>query len=266
MRLQAKRPFRIGDRLLGGSAVLTCVPLTATDRQDLGPQAARLGALAPDCLEWRADFLADLAPDEVPSLLAAVAAAAPSPLIVTNRRHDEGGHRPQDEARRLAVLEAAAATGRSALVDLEMATVPRLAQGAIATARRAGVGVIRSRHDFHSTPPISTLLDWMRAMQAAGADVAKVATMAKTPEDVLLLLSAGIEARRTFLEIPCILMAMGAEGSVSRLAGGYFGSDLTFAVGLQASAPGQMALSLVVEVLAALGLRPARESCEGGLG
>jgi len=35
-------------------------------------------------------------------------------------------------------------------------------------------------------------------------------------------------------------MSMGPEGAVTRLAGGLFGSDITFAVGLQESAPGQI--------------------------
>ncbi len=265
MRLQAKRPVIVGDRFLGGPAVITCVPLTAMDRPALILQAARLGALGPDCIEWRADFLPDLGPDEVPLLLAEVAAAALRPLIVTNRRHEEGGGRPQDETLRLAILEAAASTGRPALVDVEMATAPAQARQVAATCRRAGVGVIRSWHDFEGTPPAEALLTTLRAMQASGADVAKVATVAVTPEEVLTLLGAGLEARRSFLEIPCILMAMGVEGAISRLAGGYFGSDLTFAVGIHASAPGQMELDLVQQALTALGLRPAIENRTGGV-
>jgi 3-dehydroquinate dehydratase-1 len=54
-------------------------------------------------------------------------------------------------------------------------------------------------------------------------------------------------------------MSMGPLGAVGRF-GGHFGSDLTFAVGLEASAPGQMDLDLVRRVLVALGLRaPAGE-------
>jgi 3-dehydroquinate dehydratase-1 len=47
-------------------------------------------------------------------------------------------------------------------------------------------------------------------------------------------------------------MSMGPEGAVSRLAGGLFGSDITFAIGLQASAPGQIPikeLRLAMDVL-----------------
>lgn len=254
MRLQARRPIWVGDRLLGGAAVLTCVPLTAPERSDLAPQAARLAALGPDCVEWRADFIPDLAPDEVQGLLADLSAAARRPLIVTNRRHEEGGARPQDEAERLAVLEAAASTGLAALIDIEMATPPAPAERAAAAARGLGVGVIRSWHDFGATPSAEAMLESMRAMQEAGADVAKVAVMPRSPDDVLVLLGAGLEARRTFLEIPAILMSMGAEGAITRIGGGYFGSDLTFAVGIAASAPGQIELALATRLLGVVGL------------
>ncbi|HXF82067.1 MAG TPA: type I 3-dehydroquinate dehydratase [bacterium] len=233
--------------------MLTCVPLTARDRGALVDQARALAALRPDCIEWRADFVADLTPADVPALLQDVAAAAPIPLIFTNRLAGEGGHRIQEEDRRVAILTAAAATGTPALVDVELATPPPLAARVTEAAGRAGVAVIRSWHDFTATPAVQTLLGTLRTMQSAGAAVAKVAVTPRMPEDVLALLTAGLEARRTFLEIPCILMSMGALGGVSRFAG-HFGSDLTFAVGLEASAPGQMDLELMRRGLRALGL------------
>lgn len=253
MRLQAKRPVTVGTHMLGGPAVLTCVPLLAEDRRTLVEQAGRLGALRPDCIEWRADFFHTLEPGDVPGLLDEAVAASGCPLLFTNRLLGEGGHMAQDEDRRVAVLEAAAGTGVPAMVDVELATAPPLAQRVVTLARRAGVAVIRSWHDFSATPAPAILRDTLWAMQDAGADVAKIAVTPRAPEDVLALLGAGLEARRSFLEIPCILMSMGPLGAVSRL-GGYFGSDLTFAVGLRASAPGQMDLDLVRRALDALGL------------
>lgn len=259
MRLQAKRPVRVGTRLLGGPVVLTCVPLLPHDRKTLLEQAARLGAMRPDCIEWRADYYQGLEPRAVPELVKLVAAAAGCPLLVTNRLQSEGGHLAQDEDRRLAILEAAAGTAIPAMVDVEMMTEARLAEPVIQAARRSGVAVVRSWHDLFATPSQQTVLGCLRAMQEALADVVKVATTPVVPEDVLMLLGAGLLARRMFLEIPCILMSMGPLGAVSRF-GGHFGSDLTFAVGVEASAPGQMDLDLVRRVLVALGLRaPAGE-------
>ncbi len=252
MRLQAARPVRVGDRLLGGPSVLVCVPLLAPTRGMLIEQASRLGAMRPDCIEWRADYLEGLTAGDVSGLLREVADAAGCPLLFTNRLHSEGGRAVQDEARRASILEAAGSTGVPAMLDVEMATPPPLAGGVIRAARAAGVAIVRSWHDFSTTPSRQMLLGTLRALQA-DADVVKVAVTPGTPDDVLVLLDAGLGARRMFLETPAILMAMGPLGAVSRL-GGYFGSDLTFAVGLEASAPGQMSLDLVRAALAALGL------------
>lgn len=257
MRLQARRQVRLGDHLLGGPEVLVCVPLVAADRAALANQAAQLGALGPDCVEWRSDYLADLEPGQVAALIQEVASAARRPLIFSNRRHEEGGFRPQAEEARSAILAAAASTGVPALVDVEMATRPHLAEQVRAAARRNGVGVVRSWHDFSFTPTLEALLSVLRTMQRAGADVAKVAVTPQSPEDVLRLLQAGLEARRSFLEIPCVLMSMGPLGAASRLFGGHFGSDLTFAAGDYISAPGQLGLDLVRGCLAALGLARA---------
>lgn len=239
--------------MLGGPGVLVCVPLLSPDRDTLVEHAGRLGAMHPDCIEWRADYFHDLASRDVPALLQAVAGAAGCPLLFTNRLRAEGGHAVGDEERRAAILEAAAKTGVPSMVDVEMATPPSLAGIVLRAARTARVAIIRSWHDFSGTPSREALLGSLRALQGAGADVVKVAVTPRNPDDVLSLLGAGLEARRMFLETPAILMAMGPLGAVSRL-GGDFGSDLTFAVGLEASAPGQMRLALVREALAALGL------------
>jgi 3-dehydroquinate dehydratase-1 len=244
----------VGRRLLGGPAVLTCAPLLAGDRETLLDHAARLGALRPDCVEWRADHYGALEPGDVPDLVAQIATRTGCPLLVTNRLPAEGGRAAQDEARRLAVLQRAAASGVPALVDVEMMSEARRADAVIRTAHRAGVAVVRSWHDFRGTPSRRMLLGTLRSMQDAGADVAKVAVTPAGPDDVLRLLDAGVEARRMFLDIPCVLMSMGPLGALSRFAG-YFASDLTFAVGVEPSAPGQMDLELVRRVLAALGLR-----------
>lgn len=254
MRLQARRPFPLGNKLFGGPTVITCVPLVAAGAPEVTEQGRRLGALAPDCLEWRLDALAGLDAGSLPGLLADLARAAGCPLLVTNRSRAEGGWSEQPEAARLDLLAAAAATGIPALVDVELAADPAGADRVQAAARRAGVRIIRSWHDFGGTPPAAELLDRLRAAQESGADVAKVAVRPAGPDDVLRVLEAGLTARRTFLEIPCILLAMGALGAVTRLAGGHYGSDLTFAVGEAASAPGQLPLDLVRRSLAAMGL------------
>ena len=64
--------------------------------------------------------------------------------------------------------------------------------------------------------------------------------MPKNYGDVLVLLGATYKARVEILDIPIITMSMGGEGAITRIAGGLFGSDLTFAIGKASSAPGQI--------------------------
>ena len=94
----------------------------------------------------------------------------------------------------------------------------------------------------------------MVAMQQAGADLPKVAVMPQSRIDVLELLAATAEMADQHPETPVITMSMGALGAVSRLAGETFGSAMTFANPGQVSAPGQVSLNIVNEVLDALHL------------
>ena len=111
--------------------------------------------------------------------------------------------------------------------------------------------LIGSFHDFNATPAAAQILAKLEAMQAAGADVAKVAVMPRELKDVLTLLEATLEARQR-LTVPLITMAMGPFGSLSRMFGWVFGSTVSFAVGQKASAPGQVPiedLRIVLDVL-----------------
>jgi 3-dehydroquinate dehydratase-1 len=76
--------------------------------------------------------------------------------------------------------------------------------------------------------------------------------MPKKEEDVLALLAATLSTRRDFPEVPLITMSMGELGSLSRVIGGKFGSDLTFAVGNKESAPGQIPVTKLKQCLDAL--------------
>ena len=75
-------------------------------------------------------------------------------------------------------------------------------------------------------------------MQSCGADIAKLAVMPKSIQDVLNLMLASAKAFEN-LNIPLITMSMGKLGSFSRVAGLLTGSCATFGSYGQESAPGQ---------------------------
>jgi 3-dehydroquinate dehydratase-1 len=108
-------------------------------------------------------------------------------------------------------------------------------------AKANGIGLIASYHNFQMTPDAATLDAKFIAAEKLGADVAKVAVMPQTEQDVLALLAATDRARKA-IKLPLITMSMGGIGSLSRIMGFVYGSAATFAVGKSSSAPGQVAI------------------------
>ena len=78
-------------------------------------------------------------------------------------------------------------------------------------------------------------------MDAAGADVLKIAYRARDAQDALRLLDVQLRARVVFSR-PIIAIGMGGAGALTRIAGSRFGSAATFASLGAASAPGQLSV------------------------
>lgn len=86
-------------------------------------------------------------------------------------------------------------------------------------------------------------------MQDMGADIPKIAVMPRSAGDVLTLLSATEEMARCYADRPIITMSMSSQGVVSRLCGEVFGSSMTFGAVGQVSAPGQIPVDQLRQVL-----------------
>lgn len=244
MRRESRVQVRVRGITIGGKKPLVCLPLMAATRRQLLEQAATLLGLAPDIVEWRADAYPGISGWEVATLLPELRRTLGGrPLLFTCRLESEGGLQAMTLERRLEVIESALSTGDIDLVDLELSNgqgiIDRIREG----AGRAGCPLILSSHDFQTTPPSDQLLATLAAAQAAGADIAKLAVMPKKSSDVLNLLTACDLARQGAVDIPLIAISMGEVGMISRIAGPLFGSDITFAAGIEASAPGQLPIA-----------------------
>ena len=73
--------------------------------------------------------------------------------------------------------------------------------------------------------------------------------MANSTDDLLELLQATYIMKREHAKIPLVTMSMSGKGLLSRLAGGIFGSSITFAAGRDVSAPGQIPANELRSVL-----------------
>jgi 3-dehydroquinate dehydratase I len=254
MRPTCKHPLQVKGCTIGGEAPLICLPLVAKDKRALLQQAEELLPLAPDLLEWRIDGFAAVTDKEasLDALRALAAAIDPVPMIYTCRIDKEGGMCSIDPHQRLELIIAAIETGLPDIVDIELCNNATFIETIMNAAESRGIKVIVSAHYFEETPDEATILSRLTGAQKVGAHIAKVAVMPKNYQDVLVLLGATLKARSELLEIPIVTMSMGAEGGVTRLAGGLFGSDITFAIGKNASAPGQIPIGELRQAMAVL--------------
>jgi 3-dehydroquinate dehydratase I len=249
------KPILVGGQpLAGGRLPAVCAPLVARDLRSVEAEAASVAAKQPDLLEWRVDFFEAIG--DTATVLAAAAAvrraAAGIPILFTRRSQREGGQPITiGEAAVASLYEAVADAGLIDLLDWEMDSDAATLERMRAAGKRHGVPLVLSFHDFQRTPSTDELQARFAQAHRLGADVAKIAVMPQSMEDVYRLLGATLQASRT-LPIPVISMAMGGLGAVSRVCGGVFGSALTFAVGAAPSAPGQMPIEDVRAALAVL--------------
>jgi 3-dehydroquinate dehydratase I len=242
VRLQSKNKVNIRNITIGGRKVLICLPLMAEDRSSLLQQTEEMTSLKPDLLEWRIDGYdgVDNISDAVETLEALRKLIGPVPLIFTCRSSLEGGVKKLPQEHRLNLIQAAIRSGHVDIVDVEMCNEPAFIDSVIAASDARGIKRILSYHDFDRTPEETYIYDKLKLAQSLGADIAKMAVMPHDYEDVLTLLNATLRARNHGVHIPIVTMAMGARGSVTRIAGGLFGSDITFAMGKATTAPGQI--------------------------
>ena len=232
------------------------IPIVERTEAAILEMAAQFSTLRADCVEWRVDCF------EGAKDLGAIARCAAKLrvalkdklLLVTFRTKAEGGNVELTHEEYLRFLHTVLDTDCADLLDVEFFTAGTDLPTLIADAHTAGAAVVCSSHDFHKTPPRAELVNRMVQMQQAGADLPKLAVMPQSRTDVLELLSATVEMADHHPETPVITMSMGALGAVSRLSGEAFGSAMTFANPGQASAPGQISLDIVNEVLDALHL------------
>ncbi|HPA55405.1 MAG TPA: type I 3-dehydroquinate dehydratase [Bacillota bacterium] len=245
MRLQAKKPIKIGNRTIGGPDMLICIPILEEEESGLERAAKNTIQLCPDIIEWRADYFKDAcSPIKVMKELNMLRSIIGEiPLIFTFRGSFEGGFIEVEENIRYEIIRLVLCTGEVDAADIELASRKNAVEEIRKEAYDHDIPLIISYHNFDETPSVEFLLNKIREEVALGADIAKIAVMPKNEEDVLKLLSATLKARIELPYTPLITVSMGALGIISRIAGGMFGSDMTFGAVEKTSAPGQIPIA-----------------------
>lgn len=259
MRPVVDTPVNLRGLEFGGARPLFCVPLVAPDLENLMVQAGVAQAVDADLVEWRADFYQEAAAKDLTNALVQLRTVLRNkPIIFTLRAKAEGGAREMPQETRRASIGAVAATGLVDVIDLELCNEAAFIESVMRAAHENSVRVILSFHDFEKTPASEELLAKISLMHHRGADIAKIAVMPQNHGDVLRLLEVTLQARKRLPGLPMCTMAMGRLGILSRVAGFLFGSDMAYAVGLEASAPGQIPIAEARTISESL-LKLARE-------
>lgn len=219
-----------------------CVPIVGVTEEEILAQAERFSQIPADIAEWRADWFGQVSDlDKVRAILKKLRGSLKeTPLLFTFRTRQEGGECELTKDSYAELLKEAAASEMADMVDVEVFSGDELVKDIVEQAHGYGVKVIASNHDFEKTPEKEEILSRLCKMQELGADIAKIAVMPNSKQDMLTLLSATEEMHGRYAEGPIVTMAMGADGVLSRICGEAFGSAITFGSAGKASAPGQI--------------------------
>jgi 3-dehydroquinate dehydratase I len=149
-------------------------------------------------------------------------------LIATSR---PGKDLTANKKKLIAAVEAGAA-----YVDIELEAPEAYRKDIIKAARAHACDVIISYHNYTSTPEIKELNKIMSACYRCGADVAKIAVTAHSPQDCAKVISLYDTDKRV------VALAMGDFGKLTRITAPMLGAEFTFAAPDQgkATAPGQI--------------------------
>jgi len=200
-----------------------------------------------DLVEVRADSLEDPSPKKVKKLLESIRHVTNLPLILTNRVLDEGGEFSGSEDERLLILEENMDLADA--IDIELSTEKKRRDKLVEKAKEKQIPVIISAHDFEKTPDEVTMLKMIATEFRAGANVAKIAVMAHSNDDILKVLNVTHEASE--LGNICTI-AMGDAGKLTRVVAPLLGSCITYATAGEPTAPGQLSVHTVNHLLEVL--------------
>lgn len=235
---------------IGNGIPKICIPITGKCRSEILQELELICKQKPDLAEWRVDCYDEGKEDEKnwEMLKTIHDRLGQIPLIFTFRTAGEGGNREISFEDYVKLLLKAAKSGMADIIDTEAFFQELQTKTLIEMLKKEGVKVLASNHHFQSTPKKAEIVEKMKKMQEYGADILKMAVMPLNTRDLWVLLEATVQVNEE-TDKPVVTMSMGKTGVLSRICGEFTGSAITFASGIQASAPGQINSGKMRELL-----------------
>lgn len=234
--------IRVRNLLIGGERPKICIPIIGKSPAELIEKTKKSLDFDPDMYEFRADYFKDIRnPNKLIEILKNIRELiGEAPLIATIRSKEEGGEAALDLEEYLYLNKEIIESKMADIVDLELNRGREVIEGLVDRAGRRETSLLLSFHDFHRSMSKEELISLFVEMQSLPADLIKIAIMTKNERDLLDLFDASLTIKRKYADRPFISIGMGESGVLSRVGGGVFGSSITFAKGVGASAPGQV--------------------------
>ncbi len=209
------------------------VPIMPRNLEEV--EAIDVGRLSEaDLIEWRADYLPK---EEILTVAPAIFEKCNGKeVIFTVRTTREGGHLDLADQEYVDLIKEVAAIYQPDYIDFEYYSYQSVFDQMLEFPN-----LVLSYHNFEETP--ANYLEIMSELTSLSPAVVKMAVMANTEQDVLDVMNytrgfKSLNAEQTFA-----IIAMGALGKITRIAGIITGSCWTFASLDEVSAPGQMSLA-----------------------
>ncbi|ETA79100.1 type I 3-dehydroquinate dehydratase [Youngiibacter fragilis] len=235
---------------IGEGTPKICVPIVSRDFDGIIEASRLIARSKADLVEWRADLFHGYKDTEkvMEVLGEARKILGDKPLIFTLRSAQEGGGSELNGEQAAKLLLTASASRSCDIVDVEMFSYGGMLRTTVDDVRRNGAGTIGSYHDFRKTPQKAEIISRIKEIQASGTDIAKIAVMPNSRRDVLELLDATLTLNEEDPDNTIICISMSGIGTLSRVAGEFFGSAVTFASIGEVSAPGQLGIDSLATV------------------
>jgi 3-dehydroquinate dehydratase/shikimate dehydrogenase len=215
-----------------------CCPIIADTKEQAIKQMLLVGPKA-DIVEIRLDYISDIKGKDIEDILS----KKRLPVIMTCRSKDEGGHFAGTEEKRIPILKECIEKGAD-YVDIELRAGTEAISGLIKA--KAGSKIIVSYHNFDGM--LENMDKIYNDIKATGCDIVKIACMANSLDDNLVMLNLIKKAKSEKTDI--IGHCMGEKGKISRILNLSYGSYLTFGSLKKGkeSAPGQISCKFLRSV------------------
>ncbi len=233
------------------TTVKTIVPITAKTKEQALAQAQVIANTSDaDLAEFRIDLLS-FASDtkqvialghELKKIL------GHKPMIATIRTKNEGGQLEISDADYGKTYQAYLKNPFMDWLDVEMFRDQKVVSEIVQKAHQKKVLVVMSNHDFQKTPSQDEIEKRLLKQDQMGADILKIAVMPRSKQDVFTLMNATLKVSQQTTK-PLLTMSMGQLGTISRVATANMGGSYSFGMIGQASAPGQIDVTKLKQIL-----------------